>query len=118
MNNEIKNNEVEKKEEIENKKVIKKSTILKYIIYVFLFILCIILKNITGASNFILGDFGSIVPLLLQTVALMGLKWVPIFCIGGVILTVFEDRFKDFANNFLTVVIIVAITSIGLLLFL
>ena len=122
MNNEIKDIDIDTTDVKQNKnkdtKKIDKSSILKYITYIVLFILALILKNSTGASNFVLGDFGSIVPLLLQTVALMGLKWLPIFCVAGVVLTKFEKTFKDFSNSFLTVVIIVAVTSIGLLLIL
>ena len=119
MSNEIKDNVDEiKQEESSERKKIEKSVIFKYITYAVLFILSIVLKNITGATNFVLGDFGSIVPLLLQTVALMGLKWMPVFCVAGVLVTKFEKTFKDFSNSFLTVVIIVAVTSIGLLLIL
>lgn len=109
-------NVVEEKQQDDKVQVNRKVILFKYITYVVLFILCIVLKNTVGSSEFILGDFGSIVPLLLQVVSIMGLKWVPLFCIGGIIITRFENKFKDFSNNFLTVVIIVAVTSIGLLL--
>lgn len=117
MNNDLKEN-VEVVEEKSEERKINKSAIIKYIVYIFFFVVCLILKNNSESFNFVLGDFGSIVPLLLQTVALMGLKWVPVFCIAGVLVTKFENIFKDFSNTFLTVVVIVAITTIGLLLFL
>lgn len=94
----------------------QKNKIVKYGVYILILMFSLVARNFSVLNNFNLGDFGSIIPLLLQSVALMGFKWLPIFSVAGLLITVFEEKLGDFANGFLTIVIIVAVVSFGLLL--
>lgn len=100
---------------LEERLNIKKNKIVKYIVYVAILILAIIGRNLPTVTEFDLGDFGSIVPLLLQSVAFMGLKWLPIFSVVGLLVTTFEERLGDFPNGFLVIVIFVTVVSFGLI---
>lgn len=99
----------------EEKLSIKKNKIIKYIVYGIILILALCGRNLPTVTEFDLGDFGSIVPLLLQSVAFMGLKWLPIFSVVGLLVTTFEERLGDFPNGFLVIVIFVTVVSFGLL---
>lgn len=99
----------------EEKLSIKKNKIIKYIVYGIILILALCGRNLPTVTEFDLGDFGSIVPLLLQSVAFMGLKWLPIFSVVGLLVTTFEERLGDFPNGFLIIVIFVTVVSFGLL---
>lgn len=99
----------------EEKLSIKKNKIIKYIVYGIILILALCGRNLPTITEFDLGDFGSIVPLLLQSVAFMGLKWLPIFSVVGLLVTTFEERLGDFPNGFLIIVIFVTVVSFGLL---
>ena len=83
--------------------------------YGIILILALCGRNLPTVTEFDLGDFGSIVPLLLQSVAFMGLKWLPIFSVVGLLVTTFEERLGDFPNGFLIIVIFVTVVSFGLL---
>ena len=99
----------------EEKLSIKKNKIIKYIVYGIILILALCGRNLPTVTEFDLGEFGSIVPLLLQSVAFMGLKWLPIFSVVGLLVTTFEERLGDFPNGFLIIVIFVTVVSFGLL---
>ena len=99
----------------EEKLSIKKNKIIKYSVYGIILILALCGRNLPTVTEFDLGDFGSIVPLLLQSVAFMGLKWLPIFSVVGLLVTTFEERLGDFPNGFLIIVIFVTVVSFGLL---
>lgn len=105
----------EEKVDSEEKLSIKKNKIIKYIVYGIILILALCGRNLPTVTEFDLGDFGSIVPLLLQSVAFMGLKWLPIFSVVGLLVTAFEERLGDFPNGFLIIVIFVTVVSFGLL---
>lgn len=105
-------------EESSEKKLEKKrNKIIKYAVYAIILIFSLIFRNLSVLSTFDLGDFGSIIPLLLQTVALMGFKWLPIFSIAGFVITALEEKLGDFPNGFLIIVILITVTSSILLLF-
>lgn len=94
----------------------RKKKLLKFICYIIILVFSLFGRNLSIITEFDLGDFGSIVPLLLQSVALMGFKWLPIFSVVGLLVTAFEEKLGDFPNAFLTIVIIVAVVSFGLIL--
>ena len=92
----------------------KKVKIAKFIYYGALFIYSFVITsffvNNTDVSA-VLGDFGSIVSVLLKTIAIMGFKWLPIFSVCGVVATIFEEKLGDFPNSYLLVVTLVTIAS-------
>ena len=60
----------------------------------------------------VLGDFGSIIPMLLNIVSYTGLKWVPIFCIVGLLLVVFEEKYKEFSKIYIIITGFITVVSI------
>ena len=117
----IKEDNTEKVSEVESRSSGKelgarKKKLLKFICYIIILVFSLFGRNLSIITEFDLGDFGSIVPLLLQSVALMGFKWLPIFSVVGLLVTAFEEKLGDFPNAFLTIVIIVAVVSFGLIL--
>ena len=104
------------KEVEESSKIVssKKLGIIKYIFYVLVLIFSIIFNNSLQDTNFVLGDFGSIIPILLNTISMMGIKWLPIFSILGMLVTKFEEKLKDISNSFFIVIIIITVVSFGL----
>ena len=92
----------------------KKIKVAKFVFYAALFVYSLIMTSFfinNSDISAVLGDFGSVVSVLLKTIGIMGFKWLPIFSICGVIATVFEEKLGDFPNSFLVVVILITVTS-------
>ena len=70
----------------EEKLSIKKNKIIKYIVYGIILILALCGRNLPTVTEFDLGDFGSIVPMLLHSLSFMGFKWLPILSVIGIVL--------------------------------
>lgn len=106
--------EVDISESAKEKLSKKKVKIAKFVVYGALFIYSLIISKffITDADmNVVLGDFGSILPILFKTIAIMGFKWLPIFGVCGVITTIFEEKLGDFPNSFLVIVLFITFVS-------
>lgn len=113
-NKDINLEEIDISESSEKKLNKKKVKIVKFILYGILFVYGVIISQffITDVDmNIVLGDFGSILPILFKTISLMGFKWLPIFSICGVVTTVFEEKLGDFPNSFLVIVIFITFVS-------
>ena len=109
MDNKI-NNEVKKQKEVK-KNLFSNKRILK-ILYLVVILIYVLINNIfIKGSDFVLGDFGSIIPLLLYFFTYMSFKWLPVFCIAGILFLFFEDKFKEMSKSFLWIVTIVVIVA-------
>ena len=98
--------EVDISESAKEKLSKKKVKIAKFVVYGALFIYSLIISKffITDADmNVVLGDFGSILPILF--------KRLPIFGVCGVITTIFEEKLGDFPNSFLVIVLFITFVS-------
>lgn len=84
----------------------------KYIYYVVIIIVCVIARILQPSLTVTLGDFGSLIPLLLNILALGGLKWCPIFAVIGIILVLFEKKFPDVSKIYLIVTGCITVASI------
>ena len=84
----------------------------KYIYYIFLIAFSLIVRSNLEPISVTLGDIGSIIPVLLSVVSTNGLKWIPLFSIIGIILIVFEAKFKEISKVYLVVTGFVTVASI------
>ena len=84
----------------------------KYIYYIIIIVVCIVARMLQPSLSVTLGDFGSLIPLLLNILALGGLRWCPIFAVVGIILLIFEKKFSDVSKIYLIITGIVTVVSI------
>lgn len=84
----------------------------KYLYYIVLIILSVILKHNLPTLTITLGDTGSIIPILLNVISMNGLKWIPIFSVIGIILLVFEKKFKEISKVYLISTCFITVVSI------
>lgn len=106
MDNKI-DNEVkkEKKSLFLNKKILK-------LIYLSIVLIYVIVVNIfMKGSDFVLGDFGSIIPLLLYFFTYMSFKWLPFLSIAGILFVLFEEKFQDMSKSFVWIITIVVVVA-------
>ena len=114
---EIKNTEIENLENSEKKTDNKSKFSIsffnwKYIYYIIVLFLSLALRYNLDKIEVVLGDFGSIIPMLLNIVSYTGLKWVPIFCIVGLLLVVFEEKYKEFSKIYIIITGFITVVSI------
>lgn len=114
----------EEKQAIQNSKeivqevknpIINKTRIYKWVYYVLLFILCISFRGSVSDIEIILGDFGSILPVLLKVVSIAGITWCPIFCVIGSILVFFDMKYKELNKIYLILTAFITVCSFLLL---
>ena len=79
----------------------KSKLCLKFIYYVVILVIALIFINISNSLEIELGDFGSIVPMLLHSLSFMGFKWLPILSVIGIVLIFFENKFKEISKVYL-----------------
>ena len=84
----------------------------KYLYYIVLIILSILLKHNLPTLTITLGDVGSIIPVLLNVISMNGLKWIPIFSVIGILLLVFEKKFKEISKVYLISTGFITVVSI------
>lgn len=103
---EIKKEDNIKKQDSEKsvKKYLKNKKVIKYGYFVFILIYSVIVNLTMRGVNIELGDFGSLIPVLLYSFAYMSFKWLPILCVVGLLFTIFENKFKDMCKSFIWVV--------------
>ena len=100
-----------KKDKVFDKSLLNKKKILKLCLIVLIFIYSLIVHLTTEGIDLVLGDFGSIIPLLLYFFSYMSFKWLPILCIVGLIFTLFEEKFKDMSKNFIYIISIMVVVG-------
>ena len=96
----------DKKDKENDKSVSLLSKKYKFLYYIVIFIVVLILRYfyLSGVEQeYSLGDFGRLLPLLLNMVLFTNLRWCPIFCVAGCILVFFEEKMKDLSSSFLTI---------------
>jgi uncharacterized membrane protein len=86
------------------KRYLKNKRVVKYIYFIFIFIYSLIVNLTINGVNIELGDFGSLIPVLLYSFVYMSFKWLPILCIVGLLFTIFETKFKDMCKSFIWIV--------------
>jgi hypothetical protein len=84
----------------------------KYLYYIVLIILSVILKHNMPTLTITLGDVGTIIPVLLNVISMNGLKWIPIFSVIGILLLIFEKKFKEISKVYLISTCFITVVSI------
>lgn len=84
----------------------------KYLYYIVLIILSVILKHNMPTLTIKLGDVGTIIPVLLNVISMNGLKWIPIFSVIGILLLIFEKKFKEISKVYLISTCFITVVSI------
>lgn len=123
VNEESKQKEEQRKlkEQNEDKRklnISKKS--LKIIYYIILGLFAFLIRYLDFDIQVKLGDFGSLVPALLSVFILVGLKWVPLLSIIGILITIFEESFKEISKVYLVTsgfIFVLTIIIMGIVLF-
>lgn len=110
MDSEKENEKVERKSKLSFKFSIRLHW--KYIYYIVIIILCVILRGMQSEISVTLGDFGTIIPVLLNVFALNGLKWCPILGIIGIVVTLFEKKYPEISRVYLVATGFITIVSI------
>lgn len=89
----------------------------KILYYISIFIISLLLSKyfVDFQQSYTLGDFGTLIPLLFNLVIMQTLKWCPIFCIIGLILTFLDKQFKELNTVFFIIVGFLIVLS-GLLI--
>lgn len=90
----------------------KSKLCLKLIYYIVITIIALIFVNISNELEIELGDFGSIVPMLLHSLSFMGFKWLPILSVIGIVLIFFENKFKEISKVYLISTFIITVVSL------
>lgn len=90
----------------------KSKLCLKFIYYVVILVIALIFINISNSLEIELGDFGSIVPMLLHSLSFMGFKWLPILSVIGIVLIFFENKFKEISKVYLISTFIITVVSL------
>lgn len=84
----------------------------KYLYYIVLIIFSVILKHNMPTLTITLGDVGTIIPVLLNVISMNGLKWIPIFSVIGILLLIFEKKFKEISKVYLISTCFITVVSI------
>lgn len=84
----------------------------KYIYYVSLIILSLIIEGNLPTLTVTLGDMGSIIPILLNIVSINGLRWIPLLSIIGIVLLIFEKRFKEISKVYIVATGFITVASV------
>lgn len=90
----------------------KSKLCLKLIYYIIITVIALIFVNISNELEIELGDFGSIVPMLLHSLSFMGFKWLPILSVIGIVLIFFENKFKEISKVYLISTFIITVVSL------
>lgn len=90
----------------------KSKLCLKLIYYIVIIVIALIFVNISNELEIELGDFGSIVPMLLHSLSFMGFKWLPILSVIGIVLIFFENKFKEISKVYLISTFIITVVSL------
>ena len=90
----------------------KSKLCLKLIYYIVITVIALIFVNISNELEIELGDFGSIVPMLLHSLSFMGFKWLPILSVIGIVLIFFENKFKEISKVYLISTFIITVVSL------
>ena len=103
---EIKKEDNIKKQDSEKsvKNYLKNKKIIKYVYFIAILVYSIIINLTIKGINIDLGDFGSLIRVLLYSFVYMSFKWLPILCIVGLLFTIFENKFKDMCKSFICIV--------------
>lgn len=108
---------LEDQEKIENpetpkEKVKKKrNRLIRFILFLILGIYSYVIQYFIPDMSIILGDFGSIVPLLLSIVSMAGFSWVPILCVLGLVMVVLDEKIGEFSKTFIIIVGVITVVS-------
>lgn len=111
--------ELKKEKEDKSKLNISKKS-LKIIYYIILGLFAFLIRYLDLDIQVKLGDFGSLVPALLSVFILVGLKWVPLLSIIGILITIFEESFKEISKVYLVTsgfIFVLTIIIMGIVLF-
>lgn len=111
--------ELKKQKEDKSKLNISKKG-LKIIYYIILGLFAFLIRYLDLDIQVKLGDFGSLVPALLSVFILVGLKWVPLLSIIGILITIFEESFKEISKVYLVTsgfIFVLTIIIMGIVLF-
>ena len=111
--------ELKKQKEDKSKLNISKKG-LKIIYYIILGLFAFLIRYLDLDIQVKLGDFGSLVPALLSVFILVGLKWVPLLSIIGILITIFEEFFKEISKVYLVTsgfIFVLTIIIMGIVLF-
>ena len=90
----------------------KSKLCLKLIYYIIITVIALNFVNISNELEIELGDFGSIVPMLLHSLSFMGFKWLPILSVIGIVLIFFENKFKEISKVYLISTFIITVVSL------
>ena len=93
----------------------RRKKIIEILIFIAIFIFSLIMLYYTPSLTVELGDFGSIVPLLLFLLSTMSFKWIPIFSIIGILLTIFKEKLGDMHKVFFIIVCLLTVVSVIIL---
>lgn len=111
--------ELKKQTEDKSKLNISKKSV-KIIYYIILGLFAFLIRYLDLDIQVKLGDFGSLVPALLSVFILVGLKWVPLLSIIGILITIFEESFKEISKVYLVTsgfIFVLTIIIMGIVLF-
>lgn len=108
----MKGNKEDNNKVVENKEsVVNKNRVYKWLYYLLLFVLCISVRGFIPKIDIILGDFGSILPVLLRVLSVSGITWCPIFCVIGSILVFFDTKYKELNKIYLILTAFITVCS-------
>lgn len=99
----------------EGEPIINKKRIYKWVYYLLLFVFCISVRGFIPEIDIVLGDFGSIMPVLLKVLSMEGITWCPIFCVVGFILVFFDMKYKELNKIYLILTAFITVCSFLLL---
>lgn len=95
--------DIEKSDDLKNNKKLfnGQKKWLKILYYLIIGLIPIIIRFLDINVEVGLGDFGSLVPALLSIFILVGLKWLPLLSLFGIVITIFEEGFKEISKIYI-----------------